>query len=103
MKNDLLNNSGKIVDSISVDDGIFKVLNTSVVRQAVLSELTNLRQGTHSSKNRSLVKGGGKKPKQKGRALGLEQYAHPCGKAVVLSCPEPHSYSHKLPRNEYIS
>ena len=63
MKIDLLNNSGKIVDSISVDDGIFKVdLNTSVVRQAVLSELTNLRQGTHSSKNRSLVKGGGKKP-----------------------------------------
>ena len=61
MKIDLLNNSGKIVDSISVDDGIFKVdLNTSVVRQAVLSELTNLRQGTHSSKNRSLVKGGGK-------------------------------------------
>ena len=38
MKIDLLNNSGKIVDSISVDDGIFKVdLNTSVVRQFYLN------------------------------------------------------------------
>ena len=102
MKIDLLNNSGKIVDSISVDDGIFKVdLNTSVVRQAVLSELTNLRQGTHSSKNRSLVKGGGKKPwKQKGRGVaraGTIRSPLWKGGGTVFG-PEPHSYSHKLPK-----
>ena len=71
MKIDVQNSSGKIVESINLDRKIFNIeMNTSVVRQAVLSELSNLRQGTHSSKNRSAVKGGGKKPwKQKGRGV----------------------------------
>ena len=68
MKIEVHNNSGKVVDSIDIDSNIFDVkLNPSVIRQAVLAELTNLRQGTHSAKNRSAVRGGGKKPfKQKG-------------------------------------
>ena len=51
MKIDVQNSSGKVVDSISLDKKIFNIeVNHSVVRQAVLSELSNLRQGTHSSK-----------------------------------------------------
>ena len=71
MKIEVHNNSGKVVDSIDIDSNVFDVkLNPSVVRQAVLAELTNLRQGTHSAKNRSAVRGGGKKPfKQKGRGV----------------------------------
>ena len=62
MKIDVHNISGKIVETIKLDKKIFNVeLNSSVVRQAALSELSNLRQGTHSSKNRSAVRGGGKK------------------------------------------
>jgi len=42
-------------------------MNDQAVYQCVIAELTNARQGTRSTKNRSLVSGGGKKPfKQKG-------------------------------------
>ena len=71
MKINVQDSSGKVVESIKLDTNIFNIkVNSSVVRQAVLSELSNLRQGTHSSKNRSAVRGGGKKPwKQKGRGV----------------------------------
>ncbi|SUZ71944.1 uncharacterized protein METZ01_LOCUS24798, partial [marine metagenome] len=51
-----------------VSDSVFKVpMNNQVVYQCVVAELNNARQGTSSTKNRSLVSGGGKKPfKQKG-------------------------------------
>ena len=72
-----------------------------MIRQAVLSELTNLRQGTHSSKNRSAVRGGGKKPfKQKGRGVaraGTIRSPLWKGGGVVFG-PEPHGYSHKMPK-----
>ena len=51
-----------------LSDSIFKVeMNDQVVYQSVVAELNNLRQGTSSTKNRSAVSGGGKKPfRQKG-------------------------------------
>ena len=102
MKIDVQNSSGEIVDSISLDDKVFKIdMNSSVVRQAVLSELSNLRQGTHSSKNRSSVRGGGKKPwKQKGRGVaraGTIRSPLWKGGGVVFG-PEPHAYTKKLPK-----
>ena len=102
MKIEVHNNSGKVVDSIDIDSNIFDVkLNPSVVRQAVLAELTNLRQGTHSAKNRSAVRGGGKKPfKQKGRGVaraGTIRSPLWKGGGVVFG-PEPHGYSHKMPK-----
>jgi large subunit ribosomal protein L4 len=52
----------------TVSDSVFKVpMNNQVVYQCVVAELNNARQGTSSTKNRSSVSGGGKKPfKQKG-------------------------------------
>jgi len=52
----------------SLNDSVFKVpMNDQAVYQCVIAELTNSRQGTRSTKNRSLVSGGGRKPfKQKG-------------------------------------
>ena len=69
MKIDVQNSSRKVVDSINLDSHIFNtVMNRSVVRQQFyLSYL--IRQGTHSAKNRSAVKGGGKPWKQKGRGV----------------------------------
>ena len=51
-----------------MSDSVFKVpMNNQVVYQCVVAELNNARQGTSSTKNRSLVSGGGRKPfKQKG-------------------------------------
>ena len=102
MKIDVQNSSGKVVESIKLDSNIFNVeTKASVVRQAVLSELSNLRQGTHSSKNRSAVRGGGKKPwKQKGRGVaraGTIRSPLWKGGGVVFG-PEPHGYSKKLPK-----
>jgi large subunit ribosomal protein L4 len=102
MKIEVHNNSGKVIDSIDVDEQVFNVeMKPAVVRQAVLAEMTNLRQGTHSSKNRSAVRGGGKKPfKQKGRGVaraGTIRSPLWKGGGVVFG-PEPHGYSHKIPK-----
>ena len=102
MKINIHNLKGDVIEKMDADDKIFKVeLKNSVIRQAVLSERTNLRQGTHSSKNRSAVSGGGKKPwKQKGRGVaraGTTRSPLWKGGGVVFG-PEPHKYKHKLPK-----
>ena len=102
MKINIHSLKGDVVEKMNADDKIFKVeLNSSVIRQAVLSERTNSRQGTHSSKNRSVVSGGGKKPwKQKGRGVaraGTIRSPLWKGGGVVFG-PEPHKYKHKLPK-----
>ena len=102
MKIDVHNIVGKVVDSIDIDKKLLiKDSYPSVVRQAVFSELANLRQGTHSSKNRSAVRGGGKKPwKQKGRGVARAgTIRSPLWKGGgTIFGPEPHSYNHKLPK-----
>jgi large subunit ribosomal protein L4 len=102
MKFDILNVKGDKVGDATADKDIFGVTpNQNAVRQAVLSELNNMRQGTHSSKNRALVNGGGKKPfKQKGRGgarAGTIRSPLWKGGGTVFG-PEPHSYNHKLPK-----
>tara|TARA_Y100000814_G_C12154317_1_gene342047 strand:- start:13 stop:636 length:624 start_codon:yes stop_codon:yes gene_type:complete len=102
MKINIHNLKGDVIEKMDADDKIFKVeLKNSVIRQAVLSDRTNLRQGTHSSKNRSAVRGGGKKPwKQKGRGVaraGTTRSPLWKGGGVVFG-PEPHKYKHKLPK-----
>lgn len=102
MKIDVQNSSGKVVDSIALDSSIFNIeVNSSAVRQAVLSELSNSRQGTHSSKNRAAVNGGGKKPwKQKGRGVaraGTIRSPLWKGGGAVFG-PVPHGYVKKLPK-----
>jgi 50S ribosomal protein L4, bacterial/organelle len=102
MKINIQNLNGDVLEKVDADDRIFKVeLKSSVIRQAVLSEQVNLRQGTHSSKNRSAVNGGGKKPwKQKGRGVaraGTNRSPLWRGGGVVFG-PEPHKYKHKLPK-----
>ena len=91
---------GKKSGNIDISDNVFKIKpNNAVVRQVVLAELTNMRQGTHSSKNRSKVNGGGKKPwKQKGRGAaraGTNRSPLWRGGGVVFG-PSPHSYNHKV-------
>ena len=100
MKHNIYNLSGKVVSEFNLDDSVFGIEpNHGVVRQAVLAEMTNMRQGTHASKNRALVSGGGKKPfKQKGRGgarAGTIRSPLWKGGGTVFG-PEPHSYKHKL-------
>ena len=102
MKFDVIDIKGKKVGDLTVDKEVFGVRpNEGVVRQALLSEMTNMRQGTHSTKNRALVNGGGKKPrKQKGSgAARAGTIRSPLwrGGGTVFG-PEPHAYQHKLPK-----
>ena len=99
MKLDVLNIDGSKGSTINLDDSIFNIEpNQHVVHQAIISELSNSRQGTHSSKNRSKVRGGGKKPwKQKGRGVARAgTIRSPLWKGGgVIFGPEPHKYTKK--------
>ncbi len=100
MKLNVINIDGTKAGNISADKTVFGIEpNAAVVRQAVLAEMTNMRQGTHASKNRAQVRGGGKKPwKQKGRGVaraGTIRSPLWKGGGTVFG-PEPHGYNHKL-------
>ncbi|MEE9190488.1 MAG: 50S ribosomal protein L4 [Candidatus Neomarinimicrobiota bacterium] len=94
--------TGKEAISIKVDNTVFGIKpHENVVHQAVVAELTNLRQGTHSSKSRGMVRGGGRKPfKQKGRGMaraGTIRSPLWRGGGVVFG-PEPHDYKQNMPK-----
>tara|TARA_B100000941_G_scaffold182823_1_gene131274 strand:+ start:1902 stop:2531 length:630 start_codon:yes stop_codon:yes gene_type:complete len=99
MKLKVLNIDGSKGSTVNLDDSVFGIEpNQHVVHQAIISELSNSRQGTHSSRNRSAVRGGGKKPwKQKGRGVaraGTIRSPLWKGGGVVFG-PEPHRYTKK--------
>ena len=100
MKLDVIDLKGNVIEKIEAVDSVFNITpNQGVVRQAVLAELTNLRQGTHATKNRALVNGGGKKPwKQKGRGVARAgTIRSPLWKGGgTIFGPESHRYSHKI-------
>ncbi len=102
MKLDFYSQQGSKVSSIEIDKTVFGIEpNESVVHQAVNTELTNLRQGTRSSKNRAKVRGGGKKPfKQKGRGgarAGTIRSPLWRGGGTVFG-PQPYKYYQKMPK-----
>ena len=87
---------GKEKSNIKCDDSIFGIKpNSSVVHQAILAELSNRHQGTHSAKSRGMVRGGGKKPfRQKGRGTaraGTIRSPLWKGGGTVFG-PAPHEY-----------
>jgi len=93
---------GTQASKMKVSDTVFGIEpNPHVVHQAVLAELANSRQGTHSTKNRSAVRGGGRKPwRQKGRGVaraGTNRSPLWRGGGTVFG-PTPHSYNYRLPK-----
>ena len=67
-KIDLLNLKGEKVNDLKLNEEIFSITpNDKVLYDAIILARASLRQGTHSTKNRSEVSGGGRKPwRQKG-------------------------------------
>ncbi|MCP0886906.1 50S ribosomal protein L4 [Ligilactobacillus sp. WILCCON 0076] len=87
---------------VALNDTVFGIEpNNNVVFDAVLMQRASLRQGTHAVKNRSAVRGGGKKPwrqKGTGRARqGSIRSPQWVGGGTVFG-PTPRSYAYKLPR-----
>ena len=67
-KVELLNLKGEKVKDINLNEEIFGITpNNAVLNDAIILTMASLRQGTHKTKNRSEVSGGGRKPwRQKG-------------------------------------
>jgi len=91
-----------IKETIILSEHIFKNnASESVVHTAVRSYLANQRQGTHATKTRGMVSGGGKKPwKQKhtGRARHGSTRSPIWKGGGVTFGPQPRDYSIKLPK-----
>ena len=101
-KVDLYNMNGEVVGNIELNDNIFGVdVNKNAVHLAVVNQLANMRQGTQSTKTKSEVRGGGKKPwrqKGTGRARqGSIRSAQWIKGGIVLG-PKPRSYRYTLPK-----
>ena len=74
--------------------------NENVVFDTILMQRASLRQGTHAVKNRSAVRGGGKKPwRQKGTGRARQgSIRSPQWVGGVVFGPTPRSYSYRLPK-----
>jgi large subunit ribosomal protein L4 len=93
---------GSVLGAIELDEQIFGIQpNVPVMHQVVTAQLAAARAGTHSTKTRAEVTGGGKKPfrqKGTGRARqGSTRAPHWSGGGVALG-PKPRSYRQKTPR-----
>jgi len=94
--------AGEVVRQIQLDERVWGITpNTAVVHQAVVTQLANQRKGTHATKTRGMVAGGGRKPwrqKGTGRARqGSTRAPHWRGGGIVFG-PHPRSYHKDLPR-----
>src|SRR3954465_12187071 len=93
---------GDVVRQLQLGERVWGITpNTAVLHQAVVTQLANQRKGTHATKTRGMVAGGGKKPwrqKGTGRArAGSTRAPHWRGGGVVFG-PHPRSYHQRLPR-----
>ncbi|MBD3689207.1 50S ribosomal protein L4 [Nanchangia anserum] len=99
---DVIDVEGKVSESVELPAEIFDVeLNIPLMHQVVVAQLAAARQGTHSTKTRGEVRGGGRKPwrqKGTGRARqGSIRAPHWRGGGVVHG-PKPRDYSQKTPK-----
>ena len=98
----LYNVAGEAAGEIELNDSVFGVdYNEAVIHQAVVRQMANERLGTHATKTRGLVRGGGKKPwKQKGTGRARQgstrapQWTH----GGIALGPKPRDYSYELPK-----
>ena len=100
----MLNQNGEKVKDINLKDNIWNIEpNDTVLHNHLVLSMASLRQGTHSTKTRTEVRGGGRKPyRQKGTgnarqgSIRAPQYR---GGGIVFG-PKPRDYSKKMNRKE---
>lgn len=98
----LYNQDGSQNGTVELNDSVFAVeVNESAEFEAILRQRASMRQGTHAVKNRSAVRGGGKKPwrqKGTGRARQGSIRAPQFRGGGIVFGPTPRSYNYALPR-----
>ena len=102
MKVNVVNIEGKKVKSVELPAKIFEApVNTNLMHQAYVRQIANARLGTHKTKTRSEVSGGGRKPwrqKGTGRARQGSIRAPQWVGGGRVHTPRPRDYSQKMPR-----
>jgi large subunit ribosomal protein L4 len=98
----LYSRTGEEIGEVELPEELFSApINAAVLHQVVIAQLAGRHLGTHDTKRRGEVSGGGKKPyrqKGTGRARqGSTRSPHFRGGGVVFG-PHPRSYAQRLPR-----
>lgn len=102
MQVDMKNMAGEQVGEIELHDAVFAApINRGLMHQALVRQQANARAGTHKTKTRSEVRGGGRKPwRQKGTGRARHGSIRSpiwAGGATVFG-PTPRSYAQKMPK-----
>jgi large subunit ribosomal protein L4 len=94
--------AGATGDSVELPEKIFAAqVNIPLIHQVVVAQRAAARQGTHATKTRGMVRGGGKKPyrqKGTGRARQGSIRAPQFTGGGVVHGPVPRSYAQKTPK-----
>ena len=103
-KVDVYDIKGKKVSDVELNENVFGIEpNETVVHSVLVNYLANQRQGTQSTKTRSEVRGGGRKPwrqKGTGRARQGSIRAPQWIKGGIALGPKPRSYRYKVNKKE---
>jgi large subunit ribosomal protein L4 len=101
MKVDVLNMKGEKIKTVELPAEIFEAnINIDLMHQAYVQQMANARLGTHKTKTRSEVSGGGRKPwKQKGtgRARQGSTRAPNWAHGGKVHTPRPRKYTQHMP------
>ena len=101
---DVLDMQGKKVSTLELSETVFgKEVNEALIHSVIVNYLANQRQGTQSTKTRSEVSGGGRKPwrqKGTGRARHGSTRSPIWTKGGIALGPKPRSYKYKLNKKE---
>jgi large subunit ribosomal protein L4 len=99
---DVVNSQNEKVGAVDLNDAVFGgTIKKDLVWESVVRQNASERRGTHATKNRALVSGGGKKPyKQKGtgRAQAGSTRSPLWRKGGTVFGPQPRSYTYQLPK-----
>lgn len=102
MKVDVMNMQGEKVDSADLPAAIFEApVKQDLMHQALTRQMANARAGTHKTKSRGEVRGGGRKP---WRQKGTGRARHGSRRSPIwvgggkVHTPRPRDYSVKMPR-----
>ncbi len=102
MEVDVFNMEGQKVRTVELPAAIFEApINVDLMHQAYVRQMANARLGTHSTKTRGEVSGGGRKPwrqKGTGRARQGSTRAPNWVGGGKVHTPKPRDYSQRMPR-----
>ena len=102
MKVDVFNMEGEKVKQVELSAAVFEApINVDLMHQAYIRQMANARLGTHKTKTRSEVAGGGRKPwrqKGTGRARQGSTRAVQWKGGGRVHTPRPRSYEQAMPK-----